>query len=283
MKSVCKYYSNKFFKIIVPTFSFIFLCCVLVYPSFIKTNPIALFRFLTFSYNGNPGVSGFGATWYVFTLVPLYLLAPVFSFLAGKIAQKQWVLYCFSMCLLAAGFSYRFFAVRFGFDWYSVIYTPFYANIDLFFGGVLLSQIAQNSAKKLNAPIFKDISLFLLVAFILINSIFYEKFFFYQVFCPSIYILLGGFALVSYSDESWSKKYDSIFEKTLAAFSSVTFEFYLFHSLVLSTILPAFSEKNVLRLHFELLAVGFVLSLICSVGFKRIFTGSKTPKLEKKI
>lgn len=33
----------------------------------------------------------------------------------------------------------------------------------------------------------------------------------------------------------------------------------------------------------ELLAVGFVLSLICSVGFKRIFTGSKTPKLEKKI
>lgn len=275
MKSVCRYYKNKFFKIIIPTFSFIFLCCVLVHPTFIKNNPIAVFRFLTFSYNGNPGANGIGATWYVFTLVPLYLLAPIFCFVAVKSAQKNSLLFALSSFVFLFGFAYRFFAIRFSLDWYSIVYTPFYANIDLFFGGILLSQFACRFGRRFNQPILKDISLFLLLAFILINSLFCENYFFYQAFCPSIYFLLGGFCLLAFSDEKWTQKYDKPFERVLAFFSSITFEFYLFHSLVLHTILPAFSEKKAVRLHIELLVIGFVLTSLLAIGFKRVFENKK--------
>lgn len=275
MKSICRYYKNKFFKIIIPTFSFILLCCVLVHPTFIKNNPIALLKFLTFSYNGIPGGHGIGATWYVFTLVPLYLLAPIFCFIAVKSAQRKSLLFALSSFVFLFGFAYRFFAIRFSLDWYSIVYTPFYANIDLFFGGILLSQFAQRFGKHFNLPILKDISLFLLLAFILINSLLYESYFFYRVFCPSIYFLLSGFSLLAFSDERWIQKYDKQFEKVLAFFSSITFEFYLFHSLVLHTILPAFSEKNVVHLHIELLVIAFVLTSLLAIGFKRIFENKK--------
>lgn len=274
MKNICHYYSNKFLKVIVPTFSFIFLCCVLVHPSYIKNNPIALLKFLTFSYNGNPGANGIGATWYVFTLVPLYLLTPIFSYIAEILSKTKLNLILLFGALFALGFLYRFFAVKNNIDWYNMVYTPFFANIDLFFCGIIFSQIVKVfNFEKVHSKIFKDISLFILLSFILINSIFYESFFFYRVFCPSIYLILVGVCLFVFSDEKWVKSYERPVEKLISFFSSISFEFYLFHSLVFHTILPVFGEQKIMYLHFKLLFTGFILSTICAVGFKRIFRG----------
>jgi len=282
MKSICRYYSNKFFKIIVPVFSFIFLFCVLIYPSYIKNNPIAIFKFLSFSYNGKPGGKGIGATWYVFSLVPLYLLTPIFAFIVHKTTERKLSLIYLFVALLFAGFWYRYLAIKFSIDWYNMVYTPFFANIDLFFGGIVLSQIVKNfNVEKVHKKILKDISLFVLLSFILINSIFYESFFFYQVFCPSIYLLIVGFCLFVYSDEKRVKSYEKPIEKLIAFFSGISFEFYLFHSPILHTILPAFGEQNVVILHFKLLFIGFVLTSICAIGFKRIFEKKeKNPVLD---
>ena len=256
----------------MPTFSFIFLCLVLVYPNYIIDNPIILLKFFTLSYNGNPGVDGVGATWYVFTLIQLNLLAPLFSYIAQKAAGSKFRISVLFVFLFALGFIFRFFAVKKQIDWYSMVYTPFFANIDLFFCGICLNQIIKLYAnKRFCNVLMKDFSLFVLFVFILVNTIFYGKTFFYQVFCPSIYLLIVGFCLYVFSDEKWILEYNHWLEKLILFFSSISFEFYLFHSLVLHTIFPAFGQHNAVVLYFLLSSVGFILSTICAIGFKRIF------------
>lgn len=277
MKEIICYYKAKFIRIVIPVFSFIFLCCVLIYPCFVKNNPIVIFKWITFSYNANPGVDGIGATWYVFTLIPLYLLSPLFSFFAGKLSKNKFFLSFVTILVIFIGFLYRFCAYNFGLNWYSMIYTPFYANIDLFFSGILICKIIDvfNCSKLLSSKLFKDIGLFVFLVFILMNTICYDKFFFYAIICPTLYLLIFGFCLIVFSDEQYTFQFDNWFEKTIDKFSSISFEFYLFHSLILNTILPAFSENNIYVLHFKILLWAFILTLIFSYGYNRIFKGVK--------
>lgn len=270
-KSIFLYYKKKFIKVLVPTFAFILLCCVLVYPEFVKDNPEFLFRLFTFSYNGRPGADGISAAWYVFTLVPLYLLTPLFCFIVLKAEKKRLVCALIS-ALIIVGFLYRFFAVKCGFDWFNMVYTPFFANIDLFFSGICISYLAKSlSDKRIHGVLFKDFSLFLLFVFILLNSVvFFMKFYIYAIVFPTIYLLLVGGCLLVFSDEKW-RTCDSPLEKALSIFSSISFEFYLFHSLILHTFSTAFNENNIVVLHFKLLFTGFILTFIFAQGFHKIF------------
>lgn len=276
-KSLARYYSNKFFKILVPTFCFLFLCYVFAYPLQVRDNPAALLSFLTLTYNGTGplALNGTGAAWYVFTLVHLYLLTPFFHIAAEKLSKKNGLLFCASAILLLLGLFYRYYAIKFGWDWYSKIYTPFYANIDLFFGGILIDRIARVKFKNQNCVLLKDLSIFALLSLVCLNSLYYGNMFIYQILCPSFYLLTLGAALIFFSDEKWTNDYSSFFEKALAAFAGITFEFYLFHSLIYDRILPAFKEQNVFLLHAKLLIVGFVLTTICAIGFNRIFARRK--------
>ena len=275
IKDIFRYYKNKFFKVIVPTFSFIFLCCVLLYPSFIKDNPTALLKFLTFSYNGDPSANGFGSLWYIFSLAPLYLLTPLFSLAAKKASDKKARLAFLMILLFALGFLYRFLVFRLAGGNKLIIYTPFFANIDLFFCGICLNGIPKLfSTAPLHDRRTKDFSLFALILFIILCA-FYVNIFFYQVLCPSIYILLTGLCILSYSDEEWVKSYNGRLEKVIAFFSGISFEFYLFHLLVLYRILPVFKYQNCVPLHFKYLAIGFTLTFILAFGFHKTFEKKK--------
>lgn len=273
--SITTYYANKFFKIVIPTFSFIFIACVFVCPTFFREDSTVLIRLLTFTYNGRPGGKGIGACWYVFSLVPLYLLAPLFSLAAEKIAQKKRYLICVSAIVLVLGFLYRYVAMKLEADWWARIYTPFYANIDLFFGGILINQFARLQSPNTHSRLTKDFALFTLLALVLINTVFSDRLFFYLVYCPSLYVLALGFCLVAYSDEVWTNSYSNFFEKALSWFAGISFEFYLFQTLILDTILPAFDDQNVFILHVKMLVSGCILSIIAAIGFKRIFRGAK--------
>ena len=183
---------------------------------------------------------------------------------------------CASSIVLLLGFVFRYYAVKFYLnDWYAKIYTPFYANIDLFFGGILIDRLARVKFKNQHCAFAKDLSLFILLALVLFNTFCYEKIFFYTIYCPSLYLVLVGLCLVVFSDEKWTNDYSSFFEKALSFFAGISFEFYLFHSLLFNTILPAFAEQNVFLLHAKLLFVGFVLTTICATGFNRIFARRK--------
>lgn len=271
LESIYDYYEKKFFRVIVPTFSFIFLCCVLCYPTFVKDNPIFLSKILTFSYNGIPGMNGIGACWYVFTLVPLYLLAPLFCYISEKISNKGNLIFYFFPIIVFLGFFYRYYCFKHGIDWYSNIYTPFYANIDLFWGGILINYIRKKIPNAVNLIDIKKISLFVLFLSIFINILTYDNTYLYQIVYPTIYLLLCGFTFMAFSDESIPHNNANIFEFVINKFAELSFEFYLFHSLVLSIILPAFNYKNLFYLHIKLLFIGGLISLILSYGFHRIF------------
>lgn len=270
-KGLLKYYAGRLAKIILPTYAFIFFCLAFFYPSLIKENPKALLRLLTLSYGEELGVEGIGAAWYVFTAIRLYALAPFLSFAAIKAARKKGLLAALCALAFVFGFCLRLLLVQLQFDWFKAVYIPFYANLDLFFGGILLSQIVPRVPQKFKTAAAKDLALFFALFFVLINSYAYEKLFFHRVFCPSIYLLLCGLLFCAFGDEKWPAEHSSAFERALAFFSSITFEFYLFHSLVLHSIGPALEEKNLYLLHFELLALGFAITFVSSVAFKRVF------------
>ena len=269
-EGLCMFYKVKFKKIIIPTFSFIFICCVLVYPSFIKNNPMFLIKILTFTYNGGPGVDGIGATWYIFTLVQLYFIAPLLCFICEKLSKNIWWLGSSLILIIIMGLGYRLFCYRYGIDWYQFVYTPVYANFDLFFGGILCSFVSKKVFFTCKSEI-KKISLVILFCFIFINILTYGMFFVYQYIYPSVYLLCLIFVFLSYSDEMLPYKNNNWFEFIINKFAGLSFEFYLFHSLILYVILPAFDVGNIYILHFKLLLIGGFLTLICSYGFHRIF------------
>lgn len=83
-----KYYYKKILRIWLPTMLFIFITCILVYPDFLPTYPFVIKNFFLCIYGStwnNPAVDGIGATWFVFTLMWLYISAPLVSFFANMI------------------------------------------------------------------------------------------------------------------------------------------------------------------------------------------------------
>lgn len=72
---ICKYYKRKIGKVYIPTILFIGFAVVMVEPSFFSYENVWL-KLITCTYYGEPGFYGVGATWFVFTLMWLYLLAP---------------------------------------------------------------------------------------------------------------------------------------------------------------------------------------------------------------
>ena len=77
----------KLVKIGVPTLFFCFLICVLIFPDFAVNNKMALVNILTFTYNGTVAVDGIGATWFVSTIMQLYLIAPILSYFTYKLKK----------------------------------------------------------------------------------------------------------------------------------------------------------------------------------------------------
>lgn len=270
LSGIGRYYKQKIMKIVMPTLSFIFLSCVLVFPTFITSLPELFWKFFTFRYIGAPGVDGIGATWYISTSLGFYLLVPLLSFLLNKMNDKKLYLILLFLILFSLGVIYRIYAIQTLFDWNKFVYCPLFANLDLFVGGMILAILSKDMHTN---KILKKIALSLFLLLIFVNILIYveQRIFLYQVVFPSLYLLFLGFGLMCFSDEKFTQKFNFPVEKLIRAFSSISFEFYLFHSLILHTLMPFFAEKNKYILHFEVLSMAFICTLLCSIGFHRIF------------
>lgn len=271
LKGIALYYKRKIINIYIPTLFFIFICCILVFPTFLKDNPAVIVRLLSCTYNGAPGVDGIGATWFISTLMQLYILCPLFCKMIEMIRERKIVLIIVYAITALLGLSYRMIAYAYGLDWYITIYTPFYANLDMFICGILTYYLADAYRKKIYiSASFEKISLYLLLLFIFINALTYHKFYIYAIIYPTAYILLVSLNLFVFYERKISPA--SMMEKYITFLSSISFGFYLFHSLILHNLyafLPVF--KNIYLLHAELLICGAVISGIFAVGFNRIF------------
>ena len=131
-KGICSYYWGRFFKVALPTLIYIYMCCVLIQPDFIKNNPIFISKILTLSYDGNPSFDAIGGTWYVSTLMGLYLVAPFLflclQFLADKIKEYKYknLLWIILLIIIASlGLIARLYLLNQGVDWSSRVYVPF--------------------------------------------------------------------------------------------------------------------------------------------------------------
>lgn len=106
---------------------------------------------MTFTYNGVPGLDGIGATWYVSSLMQMYLIVPGIVFLLEKIKTVMknnanffgyfWIL------LLAVGVVVRVILYKSGVNWYNRVYTFSPANLDLFIGGIVLNYVKKPEKK----------------------------------------------------------------------------------------------------------------------------------------
>lgn len=174
------------------------MCCVLIQPDFLNNNPDFLFKVLTFTYNGNPGFDGPGATWYVSTLLQLYLVAPfvcrVLHILfknINEVRRQHIIALLLIFSCVALGLLSRYFSWKRGVDWYSQVYVPFYMNLDLYISGILLNYILPLEKSENSKALIKKICVYLfLLGFILFNIWIYyrENYFVYQYILPSLYI-----------------------------------------------------------------------------------------------
>ena len=67
----------------------------------------------------------------------------------------------------------------------------------------------------------------------------------------------------------------SIIFKAINVFADISFQFYLFHSIVLNRISPFVGGKTSIGQYLKMICFTAIISIILSVGFKKIFTHIK--------
>lgn len=265
--SVLQYYKSKVTKIWVPTIFFWFVCILFSYPDFIINNKNVLFQLISCTYNGNPGLPGIGATWFVFTVMWLYFLTPLFFILIQFFSKKKKNIVLL-IITLGLGFAYRYYCYKSHLDWYRFVYTIPLANIDLYISGMLAAFM--NYEHEVKSSRLNDYCIIFLIGFVLFNSYTYYSNLMipaYMYRFQSVYLLLVFLSLMTIPRGIKNK---TILGKIIDYVAMISFEFYLFHSLVLYKIAPYVYAKNGTLGYLKLVVITVVITLFSSLLFKRI-------------
>ena len=239
LKGIAQYYISRFIKVIIPTYVFISICIILTYPNFILDNNQVILSFLTLTYNGIPGTDGIGATWYVFTIFWLYILAPFLSFAIKKIKTTKIItIFILLITVIIIGCLIRLYlGNEEDTNWYLDVYTNPFINIDLFTAGMMAYLIQKKlaiSSRWHSSPI-KILSLCMLFSMIIINSYIYwageyqgqsHLMWIYQYLFPTIWGVTVLVIIISFKNSD--KRVKGITRKI----ADLSFSFYLFHSLI---------------------------------------------------
>jgi len=296
-KELGRFYLKRFLKIAPAYYIYIFLFLLLRYDMFFFKSPLVALKILTFTFNGNGGISGIGHLWYISLAMWLYLLAPFFYWMIRKI-QRVPTLITTILLLTAAGFAYRL-AIHFSpASWYTWSYTFLPANFDLFVGGMLCCSLTEAFKGKItgvSAKICKPLSLVLLVALALYNCYVYGVatdacYFIYKIVLPTFYVWVCGFLLVSF-DSCTKKRSKPTFSairknplRLIDRFSPLTYSFYIFHIVVLNyfeLLLPSwrfFANASVAVRYVLYFGICFIVSLAFAIVFEKMISGFSAAK-----
>lgn len=271
--SILSYYKKKIRNVYFPIIGFLLLIGVLVKPDFFIENYQIIPQIIISMYAGRPEGPGTGATWFIFTLMWLYLFTPLFIFIIQKVKHRLVVLFLLIIC----GFIYRNMVSSFGLDWYYFTYTSVVGNLDLYCSGICLAYLLPQYRNKINLnrlPYYRFISLISFVGFIVYNSYIYSHSTHlnsYQTKYPTIYLLLVSLILVFFIFNDKQISTPTLFNRCITWFAGISFEFYLFHSLIAYTLVKYINVGNPLVQYLcAILLVGGT-TVICSIAFKRIF------------
>lgn len=289
VKSIFRFYISRIVKVAIPTWTFSFLSIILLEPGFFVANKGVIFQIITFRYYNNPGSSIIGATWYVSTLMWLYLLAPFFCMLVemflGEIKKRRnIVIGVVFLAVAILGMLLRLFLYKKGVDWSSMVYVPYYCNIDIYICGILINLFDIKGKDNGKNRVWGIAAFVLLIAALIANiRIYYlggDYLFYYQYIFPTIYILVGGFYLMVWGGKSISPKITlkAIVRNPLRlidGFADISFEFYLVHSMVLNSICTYTVATTPFRSHMLLMVCAFFISVLLSVLMHRAFQKRK--------
>ncbi|MCR5782762.1 MAG: acyltransferase [Clostridia bacterium] len=287
-----RYYRQRLLKTWLPTVIFVLAEMLISHPQSLKGNRKLILRLFTFTFNGGGGYSGMGHTWYIFILMWLYMFTPLTALLMKKLrgaSQRNFLLRKAPAVILAfiaiAGFAYRIIALKSRLNWYYLVYTPPFGNIDLYFSGFLFAYILPEMKKpdnKTRKTVLKVAAAALFIGFILFNSWFYlmttpGRFSVrtYQYFFPTCYIIVVLFYLFAFdAANSHQKRKQATFRTILRhplritdAFASVSFWAYLFHIEVKKHLLEMFGTADT----FTRYILFFITAISISCLFGKIY------------
>lgn len=278
-----RYYKKKLMNVYVPTMCFNVAVGIMSFPDFFPQNWNALKQMLTCTYHGAPGVNGIGATWFVFTLMWFYLFTPPFCKWMNKIGSRRKIKYLLILMLLGEA-AYRVVARHYGLDWGTMVYSAPLANIDMYFCGVCLAYLLKDAdSRETTARVSKALFVPCFLGYIALSCwmLAYNKHIgTLQYYMPTGYLLLGLWFLTVFRSKMPLRRFGGgTIVLLIDWFSGISFEFYLFHSLVLDRISHLIGGPTAVLQHFKLLFFTIVLTVFLSIGYHRIF--GRKPYREK--
>ena len=272
------YYIRRVSKVLVPTWIFLILVNIFnIRESNIQL--IALLKMLTWTSNGSElGVRGTGATWFVFVLMWLYLLTPLFekwlrSYEKRHEGDKSGAFIKLFFIVLAGGLTYRIVGFFLKLDLYNWLYANVLACLDLYLAGMIGSKIIRVFPKDhVNKRTFL-LSLSWL-AFLAMNAFFawgpllgihFPIYHFYCYISPSLYAVFVILLALLHSLEGNITTKDSRMGKFCNIIAPYTFSFYLWHSNLLANVADTFVWIEDANMHYlAMLVVGFFVVSIVS-------------------
>lgn len=285
MGGVKQYYVKKIKSVYIPTIAYIFAVVVLNNPSQIGIYFKAFYKkMLTCTYYGSPGFNDMGATWYVFTLMWLYLLSPVFYRILKYMEEKFNVkgIVIMMVTLMVLSFFYRHYAYINGLNWVTRVYTPFFANIDFYVSGMACALIKKSMNLRLGMGYLCYLFPFLFLATVFVTAYIWGKkptlMYINMYYMQSMYCLLAVLFIFLYTGKTYKEAkngIEKVFFLFINKFSEISFEFYLIHSMVLDRLAKFIGGSSSLTQSLKIICVVFFVTVILSCGYHRIFMYSR--------
>lgn len=306
INGIAQYYIHRIASVLPLYWFYLITVSIFVKPEILipsKEHFIYLLKLFLFNYQEEFYSIEFGLSWYLTTLLRLYLLSPIFCYLFQKFITNGKRLFVAAISLWILGFvarcimGYHISVTGVG-NWSSDIYKPFYFNLDLFFLGFLLNKIKRYhlNVKRKTIVLFRTFIFVSTIVLIGYNSyIYYASSYlgknYMNIYCyilPSVYALIilfyiWGFDIMK-THEQEKLSISCLIKNPLRIFDyfkNIQMAMYLFHSSILYCIFSQYNEElysNLLYIIFRrnevngfekscvLTFIAFVISLIwCSI------------------
>lgn len=262
---VLEFYKDKFCKVLLPTWVFIFIAYVLCHPLESVTWQTKL-RFVFCFFYGPGAAKGIGASWYVFTLMWLYVITPAIckfiNWTNRHFGKSPWILV---LMLFMFGLTYRVIGRILGLQWYRDIYASPIGNLDLYIIGILANYLI---AVKFDKRFWRISS----IAGIVVLNVFCSVCYYYgeetiplmlsiyRYLCPTAYAAITGLFLVSW--QNFKVENENAPSRFIRFLSDISFQFYLWHTTILYGIANRFVGDRAFTSHVLLMSIGCLLTIV---------------------
>lgn len=266
ISGISRYYLKKITKIYIPTIMFVGFSVVMINPSFLSDFKVLL-SFFTSTYSGIPGFYAIGATWYVFSLMWLYFISPFVAMCYKRIASLKYILLI--ICLLGGATRGIFYLNEW--DWHTMYVSP-WCNLDLFCCGMGIAYLSDNVSIQVNFKLRALLLCFFASIILFCNYVWAYGVYFavYQYVMPTFYLVAVCLYLYLFRIDAGRKYSFPRIEKMAKHFSTVSFSFYLFHSLIMGRIASHIGGHTVVEQYIKYYIAAFLITYIFSLGWHRM-------------